>query len=96
MALTAEHFAPHATSKGGFKGRCRDCLRLYNRWNEEKRQRELEAIKVTPQPLKAGERCRECEGMPHRRPAEGCPRCRLPYQPLPPVQPVLRKFDWAV
>lgn len=34
-----------------------------------------------PEPLKPGERCDKCEGMCHRRPRTGCPRCGEDWGP---------------
>jgi hypothetical protein len=34
---------------------------------------------------KSGKRCRECEGLPHRRPIHGC-ACGLPYAPEPELR----------
>lgn len=85
-------YEPEGTRRNKARSaRCRRCTLVYKRrWNLAR------LPKKPPEPLKPGQRCPECEGLAHRRPLSGCPRCKRGYVPLPPVAPVLRKFDWAV
>lgn len=86
LPLTLENFALHSTGRNGYMKRCRECVKVAKRiW-----QKQHPKLKELP-PLKPGERCRECEGLAHRRPATGCPRCRLPFEAEPPVELVFRR-----
>lgn len=86
-------FAPTGTPRNGARSaRCTLCMQRYKRaWRKADELRKAAAV-----PFKPGDHCNVCEGLAHRRPLDGCPRCKLAYVPLPPVEPVLRKFDWAV
>lgn len=86
-----EVFAGRTERNGLRRARCRVCLVLRKR----ARQKMLEQ-RAAAEPLKPGQRCTECEGLGHRRPLSGCPRCGLAYVPEAKVEPALRKFDWAV
>lgn len=94
LPLTLEYFSPHRTGRNGWQPRCRVCIRAEKRaWKKAHDAAHPKAL----EPLKAGERCRECEGMGHRRPAAGCPRCGLPYVPEPRVELVThRTYERAV
>lgn len=95
LELNVKNFAAHASSKNGFRRRCRECLRQDNRLGEKLRQTALAKVKAEPK-WDPSKHCPKCEGLSHRRPLSGCPCCQLPYQPEAPIEPVLRKFDWAV
>jgi hypothetical protein len=99
--LAPFYFARHPTCLYGYHSRCRECVLLgrgneYGRSAEERE--ELRARKWRARaPLKPGQRCDECCGMSHRRPQAGCPRCSLPYEPLPPLELVThRSYEAAV
>lgn len=87
--LNLVHFAHHRTGRNGWHPRCRKCQTEFGR-----AYRKMNPRKAKPKPpLKTGQRCDECEGLAHRRPLAGCPRCRLAHVPEPKVEPVLRQFQ---
>lgn len=91
--LEVEHFARHASCRGGFSARCRDCVSLGKKATRlevtaaeaEARRRELRG------PLRPGQRCDECAGLSHRRPRAGCTRCKGAYAPLEPLELVTHR-----
>ncbi len=93
--LAPYYFARHATCLYGFHARCRECVLLGRKGErhasaEERAELSWPAYRARA-PLRPGQRCDECCGMSHRRPADGCPRCSLPYEPLPPLELVTRR-----
>jgi hypothetical protein len=96
LELNSDNFPVHKTCRNGFNRRCRKCVIVANRISERRRSERVKKAKLLTAPaLKPGERCRACEGLAHRRPLAGCPRCGLPHVPEPKVEPVLRKFEVA-
>jgi len=87
--LDLRYYQHHRTGRNGWQPRCRLCMTEFKR---EWRKTHPRKAKELP-PLKPGERCLECEGMTHRRPPNGCPRCKLAYVPEAKIEPVLRKFE---
>jgi hypothetical protein len=88
LPLTREHFGLHDHGRDGFNPHCRVCYRLRKKAHRLAEQaRRAQALP----PLAPGQICDECCDLGHRRPAAGCPRCKLAYVPLPPVELVTRR-----
>jgi hypothetical protein len=94
LPCTLEHFGKHLTCRGGLNTQCITCVRAGKRLS----RKYLEALREkAPPPLKPGQRCPKCEGLTHRRPLTGCPRCHLAYEAEPPVELVThRSYERAV
>jgi hypothetical protein len=93
LELTLANFAPHKTGRNGWQPKCRQCMTEFKRAWRKLNPR----YRTEPKPLKPGQVCDECFDLGHRRPADGCSRCRQPYESLPPIELVTRRsFERAV
>ena len=98
LELTLANFGLHRTGANGWMPRCRGCMSALKRaWSKKHRDELAKARLEAAPPLKAGQICPECCDLSHRRPRFGCPRCRAPYESLPPIELVTRRsFERAV
>lgn len=86
--LNATNFAPQKAGRNGFDPRCRPCMGTYRRAYKALMapsasgalSARVARLKALP-PLRDGQICGECSGLAHRRPDDGCPRCRGSYAP---------------
>lgn len=98
LKMCPENFGPHKTGVGGYQPRCRKCMAASSRMHHKLRKEEIARIRaLNAPPLKPGQICDHCFDLSHRRPLSGCPRCKLEFAPLAPVELVLyRNYERAV